>query len=49
MKNKWESWYSQLPPHTQAYLAQKACWHDSEVLTFTIVAFLSGITLGLVL
>jgi hypothetical protein len=49
MGNKWHTWYDQLPPSTRAYLAQQACWHDSDVLTFTIVAFLSGITLGLVL
>jgi hypothetical protein len=49
MGNKWHTWYNQLPPTTRAYLARQACWHDSDVLTFTIVAFLSGITLGLVL
>jgi hypothetical protein len=49
MKSKWETWYDQLPTHTQQYLARQACWHDSDVLTFTIVAFLSGITLGLIL
>jgi hypothetical protein len=46
---KWETWYNQLPPGTRAYLARQACWHDSDVLTFTTVSFLVGLTLGLVL
>jgi hypothetical protein len=49
MGNKWENWYNQLPPSTRAYLARQACWHDSDVLTFTTVSFLVGLTLGLIL
>ena len=45
--NKWTAWYESLPDHTQQYLAQQAVWHDRDLVWVGILAFVTGVIVGI--
>jgi hypothetical protein len=46
--NKWTQWYDSLPPSTKEYLKGRAIWTDGDLVKFAGIAFLTGITVGVV-
>ena len=47
--NKWSAWYDSLTPSTKEYLKGQAIWTDRDLAKFAILAFLSGVVVGMVL
>ena len=44
--NKWDGWYDSLPKHTHAYLNHQAIWTDMDLAKFALIAFVTGIIVG---
>jgi len=47
--NKWQQWYDSLSPNTRAYLKTAAIWTDLDLAKFTIIAFVAGIIVGVLI
>jgi len=47
--NKWNTWWDNLPPHTQEYLKNQPIWHDSDLLKAGLFGALIGIFIGVML
>lgn len=45
-KNKWQTWYDNLPDNTKAYLKTQPVWHDKDVAFFVSVALVIGWAIG---
>jgi hypothetical protein len=46
--NKWNVWYNSLSQNTRDCLEKQAIWTDRDIVKFSAVTFLVGLTLGLV-
>jgi hypothetical protein len=46
--NKWTQWYDSLSPGTKEYLQGQAIWTDRDLVKFACIAFLTGITVGII-
>jgi hypothetical protein len=46
--NKWAAWYDSLSPTTKEYLKGRAIWTDRDLARFAVIAFLTGIVVGVV-
>jgi hypothetical protein len=44
--NKWTQWYDSLSPATKQYLQGQAIWTDRDLAKFSFIAFVVGITVG---
>jgi hypothetical protein len=45
--NKWTAWYDSLSPSTKEYLKGRAIWTDQDLAKFALIAFISGVVVGL--
>jgi hypothetical protein len=45
--NKWQTWWDNLPPHTQEYLKSQPIWHDRDLVKVLLIGFAVGLVIGL--
>lgn len=46
--NKWTQWYDSLSPSTKQYLKGRAIWTDRDLVKFAMIAFVSGVIVGVI-
>jgi len=43
-----QKWYDSLPEHTKQYLSKQPVWHDSDMFKVSVLFFIAGLIIGLI-